>query len=79
MVSFSMQVVWMYLSQRRGGAETPTQHFTCRSLRKFSSRVHLLNKTKLLNKTLRTENIIILTPRSFEKRSPKRVALIINI
>ena len=78
MVSFSMQVVWMYLSQRRGGgAETPTQHFTCRSLRKFSSRVHLLNKKE--KKTLRTENRIILTPGSFEKRSPKRVALIINI
>ena len=35
-VSFSMQVVWIYLSQRRGGTETPTQHFTCRSLRKLS-------------------------------------------
>ena len=60
-----------------GGAETPTQHFTCRSLRKFSSRVHLLNKKE--KKTHRTENRIILTPGSFEKRSPKRVALIINI
>ena len=59
------------------GAETPTQYFTCRSLRKFSSRVHLLNKKE--KKTLRTENRIILTPGSFEKRSPKRVALIINI
>ena len=38
-VSFSMQVVWKYLSQRRGGGggtEIPTQHFICRSLRKLS-------------------------------------------
>ena len=36
-VSFSMQVVWIYLSQRRGGTETPTQHFTCRSVFILSS------------------------------------------
>ena len=54
-VSFSMQVVWMYLSQRRGGAETPTQHFTCRSLRKFSSRVHLLNKKEKKHFERKTE------------------------
>ena len=34
---------------------------------------------KIGKKTLRTENRIILTPGSSEKRSPKRVALIINI
>ena len=43
---------------------------------KFSSRVHLVDK--IGKKILRTENRIILTPGSFEKRSPKRVALIIN-
>ena len=79
MVSFFMQVVWMYLSQRRGGDRdtNTTFHLPFASKIKFSSRVHLLNK--IGKKTLRTENRIILTPGSFEKRSPKRVALIINI
>ena len=78
-VSFSMQVVWIYLSQRRGGDRdtNTTFHLPFASKVKFSSRVHLLNK--IGKKTLRTENRIILTPGSSEKRSPKRVALIIII
>ena len=50
MVSFFMQVVWMYLSQRRGGggggdSDTNTAfHLPFASKIKFSSRVHLLNK-----------------------------------
>ena len=79
-VSFSMQVVWIYLSQRRWGWDRDTNttfHLPFASKVKFSSRVHSLNK--IGKKTLRTENRIILTPGSFEKRSPKRVALIINI
>ena len=82
-VSFSMQVVWIYLSQRSwggGGGDRDTNttfHLPFASKVKFSSRVHSLNK--IGKKTLRTENRIILTPGSFEKRSPKRVALIINI
>ena len=61
-----------------GGRDTNTTfHLPFASKVKFSSRVHLLNK--IGKKTLRTENRIILTPGSFEKRSPKRVALIINI
>ena len=55
MVSFSMQVVWMYLPQRRWGAETPTQHFISRSLRKFSFRVHLLNKKEKKHFERKTE------------------------
>ena len=78
-VSFSMQVVWIYLSQRRGGDRdtNTTFHLPFASKVKFSSRVHSLNK--IGKKTLQTENRIILTPGSFEKRTPKRVALIINI
>ena len=81
-VSFSMQVVWKYLSQRRGGGggdrdTNTTFHLPFASKVKFSSRVHSLNK--IGKKTLRTENRIILTPGSFEKRFPKRVALIKNI
>ena len=73
-----MQIVWMYLSQRRGGQRH--QHNISPAFAskiKFSSRVHLLNK--IIKKTIRTENRIILTTGSSEKRSPKRVALIINI
>ena len=46
MVSFSMQLVWMYLSQRRGGDRdtNTTFHLPFASKIKFSSRVHLLNK-----------------------------------
>ena len=55
MVSFSMQVVWMYLPQRRWGAETPTQHLISRSLRKFSFRVHLLNKKEKKHFERKTE------------------------
>ena len=43
---------------------------------KFSSRVHLLNW--IAKKALRMENRIMLTSGSFEKRSPKRVGLIIQ-
>ena len=45
-VSFSMQVVWIYLSQRRGGDRdtNTTFHLPFASKVKFSSRVHLLNK-----------------------------------
>ena len=58
MVSFSMQVVWMYLSQRRGGDRdtNTTFHLPFASKIKFSSRVNLLNK--IGKKTLRTENRI---------------------
>ena len=78
-VSFSMQVVWIYLSQRRGGDRdtNTTFHLPFASKVKFSSRVHSLNETG--KETLRTENRIILTPGSFEKRFPKRVSLIKNI
>ena len=57
-VSFSMQVVWMYLSQRRGGDRdtNTTFHLPFASKIKFSSRVNLLNK--IGKKTLRTENRI---------------------
>ena len=79
MVSFSMQVVWIYLSQRRGEDRdtNTTFYLSFGSKVKFSSRVHLLNR--IAKKALRTENRIMLTSGSFEKRSPKRVALIINI
>ena len=79
MVSFSMQVVWIYLSQRRGEDRdtNTTFYLSFGSKVKFSSRVHLLNW--IAKKALRTENRIMLTSGSFEKRSPKRVALIINI
>ena len=40
-VSFSMQVVWIYLSQRRGGGDSDLPFA---SKVKFSSRVHLLDK-----------------------------------
>ena len=45
-VSFSMQVVWIYLLQRRGGDRdtNTTFHLPFASKVKFSSRVHLLNK-----------------------------------
>ena len=45
-VSFSMQVVWMYLSQRRGGGGQRHQHNISPAVRfeLNSSRVHLLNK-----------------------------------
>ena len=78
-VSFFMQAVCMYLSQRRGGDRdtNTTFYLPFASKIKFVSRVHLLNK--IGKKTLRTENRIILTPSSSEKSSPKRVALIINI
>ena len=77
-VSFSMQVVWIYLSQRRGGDRdtNTTFHLPFASKVKFSSRVHLLNKKK---KNTSNGKQKYLTPGSFEKRSPKRVALIINI
>ena len=67
-VSFSMQVVWIYLLQRRGGDRdtNTTFHLPFASKVKFSSRVHLLNK--IGKKTLRTENRIILTPGSSEKK-----------
>ena len=67
-VSFFMQAVWMYLSQRRGGDRdtNTTFHLPFASKIKFSSRVHLLNK--IGKKTLRTENRIILTPGSSEKK-----------
>ena len=44
-VSFSMQVVWIYLSQRRGGdRDTNTTFYLLFGLKvKFSSGVHLLN------------------------------------
>ena len=79
MVSFSMQFVWIYLSQRRGGDKDTNTTFyrPFGSKVKFSSRVHLLNW--IAKKALRTENRIILTSGSFEKKAPKRVALIINI
>ena len=68
-----MQVVCVYLSQRRGGGgDRDTNkpfHLPFGSKVKFSYR----------EKTLRTENKIILTSGSFEKRSPERVAPIINI
>ena len=75
-----MQVVWIYLSQERGGDRDTNTTFQLPfgSKGKFSSRVHLLYSIGK-KKTLRTENRIILTSGSFEKRSPKRVALIINI
>ena len=45
MVSFSMQFVWIYLSQRRGGDKDTNTTFyrPFGSKVKFSSRVHLLN------------------------------------
>ena len=53
-----MQVVGMYLSQRRGGDRdtNTTFHLLFASKIKFSSRVNLLNK--IGKKTLRTENRI---------------------
>ena len=60
MVSFSLQAVWIYLSQRRGGGggggggggtETPTQHFTSRSSSfvKLNGKKHFERKTELFN------------------------------
>ena len=47
-VSFSMQVLWIYLSQRRGGEgdrdTNTTFHLPFASKVKFSSRVHSSNK-----------------------------------
>ena len=40
-VSFSMQVVWIYLSQRRGGGDSDLPFA---SKVKFSSRVNLLDE-----------------------------------
>ena len=47
MVSFSMQVVWIYLSQRRGEDRdtNTTFYLSFGSKVKFSSRVHLLKST----------------------------------
>ena len=53
MVSFSMQVVWIYLSQRRGGGGDSDLPFASKV--KFSSRVHLLDKKEKKHLERKTE------------------------